>query len=58
MPRAPDLTHVGKAHPSDWLIEHVRDPKIHKRESRMPAFKGKISDDDLTALGDYLASLK
>ncbi|HZT78737.1 MAG TPA: cbb3-type cytochrome c oxidase subunit II [Gemmataceae bacterium] len=56
--KGPDLAHVGTKHPSDWLIEHVRNPKAHKPQSRMPGYEGKIGNDDLKALGDYLSSLK
>jgi cbb3-type cytochrome oxidase cytochrome c subunit len=60
MARGPDLSHVGAdpTHTSDWLIEHIRNPKAHKPDSRMPAFEGKISDEDLKAIAEYLASLK
>jgi mono/diheme cytochrome c family protein len=58
--RAPDLTHVGAdaAHTPQWLAEHVKNPRSQNPSSRMPAFGGKISDQDLLALGTYLASLK
>jgi mono/diheme cytochrome c family protein len=55
--KAPDLTHVGAEHAPQWLVEHVKDPKVHNPSSRMPAFQGKISDRDLLALGAYLSSL-
>ncbi len=57
---APDLSHVAaeKQHDTAWLIAHVKNPKSHKPNSRMPGFEGKIADKDLTALGGYLASLK
>lgn len=57
---APDLSHVAaeKQHDAAWLIAHVKNPKSHKPNSRMPGFVGKIADKDLTALGGYLASLK
>ncbi len=59
MGRGPDLAHVGKEHPLDWLKAHIRNPKDHKPDSRMPAFgPNKISDTDLQALAEYLASLK
>jgi mono/diheme cytochrome c family protein len=55
------LAHVG-AKPdrtAQWLADHVRDPKSHNPRSRMPSFgPDKISDADLAALGEYLASLK
>ena len=55
----PDLTAVGAdaAHTPRWLGDHVRDPKSHKPQSRMPASgPEKISESDLTALSGYLAS--
>lgn len=59
-PRGRDLTRVGADpnHTAQWLIEHVKNPRAHNPNSRMPAFEGKISEQDLTALGAYLASLK
>ncbi len=59
-PRGRDLTHVGADpnHTSEWLIAHVKNPRAHNPNSPMPAFEGKISEQDLAALGDYLASLK
>jgi cbb3-type cytochrome oxidase cytochrome c subunit len=59
--RGPDLTKVGaKAeYTKEWLSEHIRDAKKHSPSSRMPPFPAdKISDADLTALVDYLASRK
>jgi len=60
MAKGPDLSHVGadSKHTTAWLIEHIRNPKSHKADSRMPPFEGKISEEDLKALADYLASLK
>jgi cbb3-type cytochrome oxidase cytochrome c subunit len=58
--RGPDLGTVGKdpTHTVDWLMEHIRDAKTHKPESRMPPYKDKIQTEDLRALAEYLASLK
>ncbi|HLJ94159.1 MAG TPA: c-type cytochrome [Gemmataceae bacterium] len=56
--RGPDLSHVGANRSADWLSEHIRDPHSHNPDSRMPSFGGRIRDDDLRALGSYLASLK
>jgi cbb3-type cytochrome oxidase cytochrome c subunit len=60
MGRGPDLGKVGAEpdHTAEWLVAHVRDPKSHNPDSMMPGFDGKINDDDLRALGEYLASLK
>ncbi len=58
--RGPDLGKVGQdpAHTLDWLMEHIRNPKAHKPDSRMPPFEGKIKEEDLRAVAEYLASLK
>jgi mono/diheme cytochrome c family protein len=60
MARGPDLGQVGvdPAHTRQWLADHIRKPTMHKPQSRMPAYDGKIKEDDLLALADYLASLK
>jgi mono/diheme cytochrome c family protein len=58
--KGPDLSKVGQApaHTIDWFMEQVRNPQAHKQNSRMPKFEGKINDQDLRALAEYLASLK
>jgi mono/diheme cytochrome c family protein len=58
--RGPSLAAVGRdpAHTVDWLMEHIRNPKAHRPDSRMPPFEGKIQAQDLRALATYLASLK
>lgn len=58
---APDLSQVAAKpdHTKQWLGEHVRNAKAHNPRSRMPDFgPDKISDADLDALTNYLASLK
>jgi mono/diheme cytochrome c family protein len=56
----PDLSHVGAdpQHTTEWIAQHIKNPKSHNPGSRMPAFEGKIPDKDLQALAAYLASLK
>ena len=58
--KGPDLAKVGAdpKHTREWLVEHIRNPKTHNPQSRMPGFAGKINDEGLLALADYLASLK
>lgn len=60
MGKGPDLAKVGAdpKHTPEWLTEHIKNPKSHKLDSRMPAFASKINDDDLRALVEFLASLK
>ena len=42
----------------EWISEHIRDPKSHKPDSRMPGYASKIQAQDLRSLAEYLASLK
>jgi mono/diheme cytochrome c family protein len=55
----PDLGTVGAdpSHTRQWFLDTVRDPQAQNRRARMPKFEGKISEGDLLALADYLASL-
>jgi mono/diheme cytochrome c family protein len=54
----PDLSHVGAERSAKWIMDHVRNPQAHEPSSRMPAFEGRMSDQNLQALGAYLAGLK
>lgn len=56
----PDLAKVSAdpAHTPEWLAEHVRNPKAHNPGSRMPAFDGKLSDDEVKSVVEYMGKLK
>jgi mono/diheme cytochrome c family protein len=59
--RGPDLGKVGKNpdHTVEWITNFVRNPKEIKENARMPAMDTKrISEEDLHAAAEYLASLK
>jgi cytochrome c553 len=56
--RAPDLSKAGVAHDASWIADHIKDPKSHNPQSKMPAFGGKLSDGDIQSLASHLASLK
>jgi mono/diheme cytochrome c family protein len=58
--RGPDLSRVGAnpTHTVEWLSDHVRNPRSHRPQSRMPGYEEKISREDLRSLAEYLASLK
>jgi mono/diheme cytochrome c family protein len=60
MGRGPNLSKVAAdpKHTREWIVEHIKDPQKHKPESRMPKFEGKLKDEDIQAVADYLASLK
>lgn len=54
----PDLAKVGAEHDAAWIADHVRDPKSHKPDSRMPPFKDKFTEEQTKTVADYLAGLK
>ncbi|HEV8062638.1 MAG TPA: c-type cytochrome [Gemmataceae bacterium] len=58
--KAPNLAKVAAdpEHTKEWLADHIRDPKSHKPQSTMPKFAGKLKEEDIKTLADYLASLK
>jgi len=54
----PNLSRIGATRARERLIQYVRNPRGLNRNARMPGFGDRIGNDDLQALGDYLASLK
>ncbi|HEV2474693.1 MAG TPA: c-type cytochrome [Chthonomonadales bacterium] len=56
----PDLTKTGaeKGHTAQWFEVQISTPKKHNPDSTMPPFSGRIKGKDLTALADYLTTLK
>ncbi len=59
-PKGPNLAHVGAnpEHSVDWIAEHIQNPKLHNPRSRMPSFADKMSDEEIQAIAQFLASLK
>ena len=58
---APGLSQVGANadHTAKWIGEHIRDPKSHKPQSKMPMYGAdKITEADLEKLSAYLAAQK
>jgi len=57
--RAPNLAKVGAdpEHTVQWLTEFIRDPKSKRENAKMPAFNN-LSDTDVKAVAEFLASLK
>jgi mono/diheme cytochrome c family protein len=45
-------------HTVEWLVAFISDPKSKKPDARMPAFGGKINEEGLKSLAEFLASLK
>jgi mono/diheme cytochrome c family protein len=56
--RGPDLSKIGGKRKSDWIAAHIKDPKSHNPQSRMPEFESKLEEKEIKSIADYLASLK
>jgi mono/diheme cytochrome c family protein len=58
--KGPNLGKLGAdpSHTRQWVMNYVRDPQAQNPKARMPKFAGRISDDDLSALADYLVRLQ
>ena len=56
--QGPDLTHAGKEHDAKWLREWISDPAAVDDLADMPAFNDKLSEEELTAIANYLAVRK
>lgn len=56
--QGPDLTHAGKEHDARWLREWISDPAAVDDLADMPAFNDRLTDDELTAVANYLAARK
>ena len=56
----PDLTKFAaeKEHDAKWTAAQIKDPKVHKADSAMPAYGDKIKGKDLDNLVAYLLTLK
>ena len=55
---APDLSHVGSTRDAKWLREWITAPETVDPFATMPAFGGDLSDVQMTAIVNYLASRK
>ena len=55
---APDLSHVGSAHDAKWLREWITEPEAVDPFATMPPFGAVLSDVQMTAIVNYLASRK
>lgn len=58
--RGPDLSHIGadQTHTPSWIAAYVQNPRSVDPSSRMPAFGNRLSQQDLQAVGAYLATKK
>lgn len=44
--------------PAGWIADYIRDPKSQKPDSKMPAFGGTLTDDEVRELAAWLAAKK
>jgi mono/diheme cytochrome c family protein len=56
--KGPNLSKVGADHTVDWLAEHVKNPKSHKKGSMMPEFASKLTAEEITSVSEFMAGLK
>lgn len=54
--KAPDLSHVGKAHDAAWIGKWVKKEETLKGKKHMIMFKG--TDEELAALTSWLGGMK
>jgi mono/diheme cytochrome c family protein len=55
-PIGPDLSHVGRKYPPEYLARWLRDPAQVRPTAHMPALE--LSEADVKALASYLGSLR
>jgi ubiquinol-cytochrome c reductase cytochrome b subunit len=56
--QGPDLTRAGEKRDAKWLREWISDPEAVDELADMPAFNDKLSEEELTAIANYLAARK
>ena len=54
----PNLTNVGSRRSRDYIVQQIKNPASHNRDTAMPSFAGRLSEQDISDLADYLAGLK
>jgi ubiquinol-cytochrome c reductase cytochrome b subunit len=56
----PDLTHAAKKpdHTEKWFVDWISDPSNIDPTADMPAFEGKLTEDQLKAISTWLAAKK
>jgi mono/diheme cytochrome c family protein len=55
---APDLSQVGATRSAQWLRDWITDPTAIDSFANMPPFGGVLSDEQMTAIVNYLAGRK
>jgi mono/diheme cytochrome c family protein len=55
---APDLSHVGTKRDAKWLREWITDPPSVQFDATMPPFGDRLTEEQMTAIVNYLAARK
>jgi ubiquinol-cytochrome c reductase cytochrome b subunit len=53
-----DLSQAGREHDAKWLREWITDPAAVDETAEVPAFGDRLSDEEMTAIVNYLARRK
>jgi mono/diheme cytochrome c family protein len=55
-----NLTHIGSepGRTVEWLAAYIRDPKSQRSNAKMPAFEGKLTEEEIRAVAELLAAQK
>lgn len=58
--KGPSLAHIGSEpnRTADWLADYIRDPQRKRPDAKMPKFEGKLTDEEIRSLAEYLAAMK
>jgi cytochrome c553 len=56
--QGPDLTRAGEKRDAKWLRDWISDPAAIDDLADMPAFNDRLTDEELTAIANYLAARK
>ena len=54
----PNLTTVGARRSRDYIIQQIKNPASHNPDTAMPSFAGRLPEQDINDLADYLSGLK
>jgi mono/diheme cytochrome c family protein len=54
----PNLSHIGTKHDADYFKRLIDDPEAVNPKAEMPSFGSRLSEEELSAIADYLAGRK
>ncbi len=54
----PNLTNVGGRRTRDFIVQQIKSPQSHNPNTAMPSFAGRMTDQEINLVADYLAGMK